>query len=81
MNTPRLAIPLCAVLISVTSACSNNDHAVGAIDMEPEPQGTTSEVLGIARTPADFDEPFVINDGAFQFNDTAENTAPIAIDI
>ncbi len=55
----------------------NNDNP--APPPAPPPASTTSQLITTASSPDDIGEPFSINDGAFAFNDTRDDTDPVPI--
>jgi hypothetical protein len=56
------------------SACNNDDAAPG------EPTASASQtVLSLAASSSEVAEPFPVNDGAFSFDDTSEQTPPIPL--
>lgn len=72
MRLLRLCIPLFAATLLV--ACGDDDDGPAA------PQANATErVLEIAAHGDEVGEPVPVNDGAFVFDDTAENTEPVLI--
>lgn len=62
----------------VLAGCSETDGELNG-GRPPAPESSTTRVLQIAQQPDDTAEPFAVNNGAFSFNDTAEDTQPQAI--
>jgi hypothetical protein len=59
----------------LVGACSDDDNRVFG---PPDPTATDT-VIGLASQTDEVAEPFPINDGAFVFDDTAEDTEPAAL--
>jgi hypothetical protein len=66
-------LSLCAGLL--LTACSDNDDRAAAL---PDPSATDM-VIELAAQTDEVGEPFPINDGAFVFDDTAEDSEPAAL--
>lgn len=64
---PRASALLALGLLLTGARCSDDDAPVTS---------TTARVALIASQPDDTGEPFPVNNGAFQFNDTRETTDP-----
>jgi hypothetical protein len=69
-----------ALVCTALIGCSESDGLAQNPVVTPTPvASTTTQVLQAARQPNDAAEPFAVNDGAFGFNDTAEDTLPQAV--
>ncbi len=72
----RKLLMLAALLGSMgISACNNDDDTAPG-----EPTASASQtVLSLAAAGSEVAEPFPVNDGAFSFDDTSEQTPPIPL--
>lgn len=61
-----------ALILGACGGSGNNDR-------DRDPANSTNQVLAIASTPDDTGAPISINNGAFVFNDTREDTDPVSI--
>ncbi|MES0872549.1 hypothetical protein [Sinimarinibacterium thermocellulolyticum] len=69
------AFQICIALLAtgLLVACDDDD------DRAPRSQSSTQRLIVIASQTDETAEPFPVNDGAFVFDDTAENTEPVPI--
>jgi hypothetical protein len=78
MTMRKLCLPLIAA--AGLAACSDNDNRSFPPDPPPPPvQTATERLIELAAQTDEVGEPFPVNDGAFVFNDTVEDTEPVAI--
>lgn len=73
MTTHKLCLPLLAV--SLVAACGDS----GRRSSTPPAQTTTERLIELASRTDEVGEPFPVNDGAFVFNDTADDTEPVPV--
>ena len=71
LSKRQIAMGVIALLGTAISAC-DNDNNRGAVT-------SSGQVLNLAQTADDFGEPVTLNNGAFIFTDTREDSAPIRI--
>lgn len=67
----QIAMGVIALAGTAISACDSNDNR-GAVT-------SSGQVLSLAQTADDFGEPVTLNNGAFIFTDTREDSAPIRL--
>ncbi len=73
MTVRKILLPLSMLVF--LSACDNNNR----LSLEPPVQTATDRILAVASQPDDVGEPFPVNDGAFAFDDTAEDSEPVTV--
>lgn len=68
----QAAMGVIALFGTAISACDGGNNHRGSVT-------SSGQVLSLAQTTDDFGDPVTLNNGAFIFTDTREDTAPIRI--
>lgn len=71
LSKRQIAMGVIALAGTAISACDNGNNR-GAVT-------SSGQVLNLATTADDFGDPVTLNNGAFIFTDTREDTPPIRI--
>ena len=74
LNSRQLLLVAATSGALILGACGGGNN-----DRNRDPASSTNQVLAIASTPDDTGAPISINNGAFVFNDTREDTDPVSI--
>ena len=74
LNSRQLLLVAATSGALILGACGGGNNG-----RNRDPASSTNQVLAIASTPDDTGAPISINNGAFVFNDTREDTDPVSI--
>lgn len=70
LSKQQIAMGVIALLGTAVSACDDNNRRAPS---------SSGQVLSLSQAPDDVGDPVTLNNGAFVFTDTREDTAPIRI--